>query len=374
MQPEKQKGEAMARKHRLRNLDALVLGGVLLLSACQSRDDYTLGKRYFEKGNFAQAIPHLQAAAEKNSQDPRPLEKLAKIYFREENYEQAVQVLEKLRQLKPDSGEVAARYALALRKAGKLGEATVAAHEALELPEVRSSERMQSYLQQLLEELEGKVPSAGRAEGASKREEMTTEGVGLAAEGGTTLSAARDLSPCAPLPAPPISREDLVRLVPDDAPGRVLIRWRTETQEDNLGFNIYRSENPDGPYVRVNRSLIPGEGSTNIPKDYCFEDKPLPRGQVFYYYIEAVSLSGVREILEGTKGTRVKVKTVQEEREWLWGKVMGGESATTSPAIQRAEPRTTLTANAQPTRIPVARFTVNFDTLTSTPAASDPLY
>ncbi len=82
----------------------------------------------------------------------------------------------------------------------------------------------------------------------------------------------------------------------------------------------------------------------------------------------------MREVLEGTKGTRVKVKTVEEEREWLWRKVMGGEAATTSPATQTLERRSTPTVLSQPTRIPVARFTVNFDTLTSTRAASDPIY
>ncbi len=271
----------MLDKSRFARTVAFFAAVVLLLAACQSRDEYTLGKRSFEKGDFAQAIVHLEAAAEKNPKDPRPLEKLAKIYFREERYEQAAQVLERLHQLNPDSGEVAVRYALALRQAGKLSEAAVAAHKALELAEVRTNERAQRSLQQILDEIEGKTASGAVLEAPSAQELMTTGVVSSPADSGTTLAAARDLSPCTPLPAPPITREDLVRLVPDDAPGRVLIRWRTETQEDNLGFNIYRSEHPDGPYVRVNRSLIPGEGSTNIPKDYCFDDKPLPRGQVF---------------------------------------------------------------------------------------------
>lgn len=127
-----------------------------------------------------------------------------------------------------------------------------------------------------------------------------------------------------------LSDEQLRQLIPDSAPGRVFIRWRTETQEDNYGFNIYRADKAEGPYKKINESIIPGEGSTNIPKDYCFCDKPLPRGKVFYYYIESISNSGVAETIAETKGTRVKVKTVAEEREWLRKKALPADAAMTS--------------------------------------------
>ncbi len=147
-----------------------------------------------------------------------------------------------------------------------------------------------------------------------------------------TTAPQSTVSPCIELPHGELTDADLKRLVPDDAPGRVFIRWRTESQEDNYGFNILRATVADGDYRKINPAIIPGEGSTNIPKDYCFMDVGLPRGSVFFYYIESVSNSGVREVVEGTKNTRVKVKTVAEEREWLRKKARGENTSPPKPA------------------------------------------
>ncbi|MBX7244494.1 MAG: hypothetical protein K1X53_03290 [Candidatus Sumerlaeaceae bacterium] len=162
-----------------------------------------------------------------------------------------------------------------------------------------------------------------------------------AAETSATPAAERpletQLSPCEPLPKGQLSDEDLARLVPDNSPGRVRVRWRTETQEDNYGFNIYRGRHADGPYVKVNKSIIPGEGTTNIPKDYCFAESPLPRGETFYYYIEHVTNKGVAETIEGTKGTKVTVRTVPEERDWLRKKAAESDVPTTTPLVKSTE-------------------------------------
>ncbi|NIN65277.1 MAG: hypothetical protein GTO63_11385, partial [Anaerolineae bacterium] len=40
-------------------------------------------------------------------------------------------------------------------------------------------------------------------------------------------------------------------------PGTVIVEWTTESEIDLAGFNLYRSERPDGPYVKVNEALIP---------------------------------------------------------------------------------------------------------------------
>lgn len=147
--------------------------------------------------------------------------------------------------------------------------------------------------------------------------------------------------PCAELPEGQLSDEELARLVPEGSPGRVRIRWRTESQEECYGFHIYRADQPGGTFSRVNKSVIPGEGSTNIPRDYCYEDQSVERGKTYYYYIEEISTAGVATKLEDTlgpdgKGTKVKVKTVPEEREWLRRKALGDQaspsSQTTAPA------------------------------------------
>lgn len=50
----------------------------------------------------------------------------------------------------------------------------------------------------------------------------------------------------------------------------VQIKWRTESEINNLGFNIYRSNTKDGEYTKVNARLIAGAGTDATPHDYSF--------------------------------------------------------------------------------------------------------
>lgn len=159
---------------------------------------------------------------------------------------------------------------------------------------------------------------------------------------GESATPGQKMSPCEPLPSGNLSDEELKQLVPEGSPGKVRIRWKTESQEDNYGFNIMRSDSAEGTYGKVNSSIVPGEGTTNIPKEYCMEDRSVERGRTYYYFIESISNAGVREVVEGTKGTKVKVKSVEEERAFLRKKALeaaglatsdGASTETTSTAV-----------------------------------------
>lgn len=139
------------------------------------------------------------------------------------------------------------------------------------------------------------------------------------------------LPPCAPLPSEPLSDADLARLVPANSPGKVRVAWKTESQEDTYGFNILRSRRAEGPYARINTAAFPGEGTSSSPKSYCFEDNSVARGEVYFYQVEEVTNQGARTIIEGTAATRVKVKTVEEERAWLKKKAADAANAPTAP-------------------------------------------
>lgn len=140
----------------------------------------------------------------------------------------------------------------------------------------------------------------------------------------TTTSA---LPPCAELPKGALTEDELKTLAPDESPGRVRIGWKTESQDETYGFNILRANHREGPYRAINPAIIPGEGTTNVPKGYCFEDTTVKRGQTYFYQIEEVTNAGIRTIVEGTQGTMVKVKTVAEERQWLKEKADAAASA-----------------------------------------------
>jgi len=75
----------------------------------------------------------------------------------------------------------------------------------------------------------------------------------------------------------------------------VTLKWRTESEWGNVGFNVYRSEKQDGKFVKVNDALVPGAGSTEIPREYQFIDEEAEAGKTYFYYLEDVDIEGVKD-------------------------------------------------------------------------------
>lgn len=69
----------------------------------------------------------------------------------------------------------------------------------------------------------------------------------------------------------------------------VLIEWKTDTEVDNAGFNIWRSETEDGEYIKITDSLIPAQGSGY---QYFFTDDTVTEGKRYYYKLEDIDLYG----------------------------------------------------------------------------------
>ncbi len=74
--------------------------------------------------------------------------------------------------------------------------------------------------------------------------------------------------------------------------GEVVIRWVTESELDNAGFNILRSETKDGEFTKLNTKLIAGKGTTSEKNTYEFVDTSAKPNVVYYYQIQDVSLDG----------------------------------------------------------------------------------
>jgi hypothetical protein len=70
----------------------------------------------------------------------------------------------------------------------------------------------------------------------------------------------------------------------------VLVRWRTGTEADTLGFHIYRER--AGKRVRVDRRLIPSKGTVSGAR-YSFLDRRAPHGKLTYQ-LQAVGTDGSR--------------------------------------------------------------------------------
>lgn len=75
--------------------------------------------------------------------------------------------------------------------------------------------------------------------------------------------------------------------------GRILIRWSPSQEEDVIGYGVYRSRSPEGPYV-----FIPGYGTALLTTaETEYEDTDVSVGQTCYYRVSAVSATGLESAL-----------------------------------------------------------------------------
>ena len=90
----------------------------------------------------------------------------------------------------------------------------------------------------------------------------------------------------------------------DKATGAVVITWSTQSELNNAGFFIKRSQQRDGQFQVINATMVPGAGTTSEKQSYTYTDSTAQPNIVYYYQIEDVSLDGQRQTL--THGTRLK--------------------------------------------------------------------
>ena len=86
--------------------------------------------------------------------------------------------------------------------------------------------------------------------------------------------------------------------------GAVVITWSTQSELNNAGFFIKRSNQPDSEFKIINAAMIPGAGTISEKQFYTFTDTTAQPNVVYYYQIEDVSLDGNRQQL--TRGIRLK--------------------------------------------------------------------
>jgi hypothetical protein len=71
----------------------------------------------------------------------------------------------------------------------------------------------------------------------------------------------------------------------------VLVRWRTGTEANELGFNVFRQQGTRR--VRVNRRLLPALGAV-AGSSYSYRDRHAPQRRALRYWLQDVSTSGAR--------------------------------------------------------------------------------
>ncbi len=83
--------------------------------------------------------------------------------------------------------------------------------------------------------------------------------------------------------------------------GDIVIRWITQSELNNAGFNILRSDTRAGEFTQVNTKLIAGQGTTSEKTNYEWKDTSAKPNVVYYYQIQDVSLDGQVATLAQTR-------------------------------------------------------------------------
>lgn len=83
----------------------------------------------------------------------------------------------------------------------------------------------------------------------------------------------------------------------DDA---VKLTWETASEENTLGFNLYRAESVDGQKVQINDKLIPGNAiGASFGTAYAYRDKGIESGKTYFYWLEDLDFSMLKKSLYG---------------------------------------------------------------------------
>ena len=90
----------------------------------------------------------------------------------------------------------------------------------------------------------------------------------------------------------------------DPLTGAVVITWSTQSELNNAGFFIKRSQQQKSKFVIVNPTMIAGAGTTAEKQSYTYTDATADPNVIYYYQIEDVSLDGNRQTL--TRAHRLK--------------------------------------------------------------------
>lgn len=97
-----------------------------------------------------------------------------------------------------------------------------------------------------------------------------------------------------------VTQTDALSLSPNE------IRWTTQSEDVVYGYDIYRSENEAGPFIRLNPETITGAGTTDMPSTYYYADRDIKANRVYWYYIESIDMSGERKRLTPVYASKPK--------------------------------------------------------------------
>ncbi|MBI5376515.1 MAG: hypothetical protein HZA77_13860 [Candidatus Schekmanbacteria bacterium] len=80
----------------------------------------------------------------------------------------------------------------------------------------------------------------------------------------------------------------------------IALKWKTASEINNEGFNIWRSGEKSGEYTKINDALIPANGS-NSGATYKYKDKTVKKRKTYFYKLETIDNNSNSELFDPVK-------------------------------------------------------------------------
>jgi hypothetical protein len=74
------------------------------------------------------------------------------------------------------------------------------------------------------------------------------------------------------------------------------VHWTTASEEQNFGYDVFRSVvGEKGPFDKLTKQPMLGNGTTDETHEYKYSDDAIDPCRDYWYYVESITSSGVRE-------------------------------------------------------------------------------
>lgn len=84
------------------------------------------------------------------------------------------------------------------------------------------------------------------------------------------------------------------------------IKWSTASEQDNFGYDVFRGDKEDGPFIKLTKDPMLGAGTSDETHKYEFKDDTIDPCMEYWYYVESISNGGVREKFTPTFKAKAK--------------------------------------------------------------------
>jgi hypothetical protein len=71
--------------------------------------------------------------------------------------------------------------------------------------------------------------------------------------------------------------------------------WTTASEENDFGYDVYRASSEKGPFEKLTKTPILGNGTTLETHNYEFADDGIDPCKDYWYYVESIATDGSRE-------------------------------------------------------------------------------